>query len=290
MIGGGLILLGLNKLAPTWATLGLANILILGSHFARIQSLRLDLGIPWKTRWMAIVATILIAIYASLHFGSQDTVMRAAFNSTVSAVFLLHLTALAWRIGNEEQSQSAKWIARVYGLVALVLLSRVFSMLILGNTVALMVPELIQLLLSVSLLLSAVVGHFGYVGLALDRSMRRELKTASDLAKDEVTRRLGEQIAQLDRQRSLGELSASLGHELNQPLASILTNTQVAMRGLQANRLETEQLTELLRKIEHNTKRASQIIERIPSAPHRRSTGLAARLALRTTRRDFQHR
>jgi C4-dicarboxylate-specific signal transduction histidine kinase len=36
--------------------------------------------------------------------------------------------------------------------------------------------------------------------------------------------------AQLERQRSLGLLSASLGHELKQPLTAILTNAQVARR------------------------------------------------------------
>jgi len=263
MIGGGVILVGLNQFVPSWASLGLANILILGSHFARIQSLRLDLGIPWTVRWMAVVAMILTAIYAGIYFGAQDTVLRKVFSSTVTVVFLTHLTVLAWRIGREEQSRNAKWIAGVYGLVALIMLARAISMLIEGSAPAIIVPEMIHVLLSVSLLLSAVVGHFCYVGLALDRSMRRELKAASELARDEVTRRLGEQIAQLDRQRSLGELSASLGHELNQPLASILTNTQVAMRGLRANRFDSQQLTEFLEKIERNTKRASQIIERI---------------------------
>lgn len=107
------------------------------------------------------------------------------------------------------------------------------------------------------------IGHFGYVGLALDRSMRREVKTAAALARDEESRRLGEQIAQLDRQRSLGEMSASLGHELNQPLTAILTNAQVARRGLLAGRFDTAQLTEFIDKIIQNTQRASQIIDRI---------------------------
>jgi signal transduction histidine kinase len=89
--------------------------------------------------------------------------------------------------------------------------------------------------------------------------MRRELKATAERARDDESRRLGEQIAQLDRQRSLGELSASLGHELNQPL----TAAQVAKRGLQSGRFDTSQHTEFLDKIVHNTKQANQIIERI---------------------------
>jgi len=134
-------------------------------------------------------------------------------------------------------------------------------------------------LLTLTLLLSAIVGHFGYVGLALDRAMRRELASADERARDEESRRLGSQIAQLDRQRSLGELSASLGHELNQPLTAILTNAQVAKRGLQAGRFDAGQLSDFLDKIIHNTQRASQIIERIrgfirPSITHREPVNL----------------
>jgi C4-dicarboxylate-specific signal transduction histidine kinase len=75
------------------------------------------------------------------------------------------------------------------------------------------------------------------------------------------------------RQRSLGELLASFGHELNQPLTAILTNAQVAKRRLQTSRFDTAPLNEFLDKIVFNTRRASHIIDRIrgfirPSAAH----------------------
>ncbi len=78
-------------------------------------------------------------------------------------------------------------------------------------------------------------------------------------------RRLTDQIAQLDRQRSLGEMSASLSHELNQPLTAILTNAQVAQRGLKAGRFEAERISEVFDKIIFNTRRASEIIDKIRS-------------------------
>ena len=77
------------------------------------------------------------------------------------------------------------------------------------------------------------------------------------------SRQLTAQIAQLDRQRSLGEMSASLSHELNQPLTAILTNAQVAQRGLKARRFEAEQISDFLDKIIFNTRRAGEIIEKI---------------------------
>lgn len=83
------------------------------------------------------------------------------------------------------------------------------------------------------------------------------------LAQNEASQQLANQLAHLDRQLSLSNLSASLGHELNQPLTAILTNTQVARRGLQSGLFDNVRVAEFLDRIEHNTKRASAIIERI---------------------------
>jgi C4-dicarboxylate-specific signal transduction histidine kinase len=58
-------------------------------------------------------------------------------------------------------------------------------------------------------------------------------------------------------------MSASLSHELNQPLTAILLDTNMVQRGLQADNLSRAELLENIQAIEHNTQRASQIIERI---------------------------
>ena len=72
-----------------------------------------------------------------------------------------------------------------------------------------------------------------------------------------------DQIIQLDRQRTLGQMSAALGHELNQPLTAILTNAQIMQRGIRTGRLESTQVEEFLERIIYNTRRTSDIIERI---------------------------
>jgi C4-dicarboxylate-specific signal transduction histidine kinase len=83
------------------------------------------------------------------------------------------------------------------------------------------------------------------------------------MAQEEARRLLGNQLAHLDRQRSMENMSASLGHELSQPLTAILTNAQVAKRGLASDNLDRVQLAQMLDKIVLNTQRASQIVERI---------------------------
>lgn len=265
MIGATAILTGLEGQIPQWLLLGLAPLCFHAANLARIQSLRLDLGIPWRTRSIVLALALILLIFNALHYGLGDVVLRAQFTSLVGAGLLFYLATLAWRIGRDEPSPSAKWIAWVYVLAALAMLYRVVSLIGFNGAVGAINEGLSSRVIALVMLLSAVVGHFGYVGLHLDRSMRRELKGAADRARDEENRRLGEQIAQLDRQRSLGEMSTSLGHELNQPLTAILTNAQVARRGLQTGHFTADQNTEFLDKIIQNTRRASQIIERIRS-------------------------
>lgn len=234
-------------------------------HSLRLQSLRLDLGRPWPN-WLLLALPVSgVLIFSWLHFVVEDFVWRAVFNSALNGGLLFYLGLLAARIGRREQSRNARWIALGYVLAGLFLLARVPGLLLQTQSGLPHIANegLLSLALPLVFLLSGVLGHFGYVGLALDRASRRELEAVEARVRDEENRRLGGQIAQLDRQRSLGELSASLGHELNQPLASILTNVQVVRRGLESGRLEGERVFGFLEKIEYNTRRASQIIDRI---------------------------
>jgi signal transduction histidine kinase len=263
LVGIGFILIGLRGSLPDWVAYPAANSLVVVSHFARIQALRLDIGKPWRLRSMLMAGGAICLIFFWLRLGDYSGPLRGQFNSVVTAGFVFYIAMLAWRIGRDEGSRSAQWIAWVYGMVAGAFLFRLYVLLNSDTGGDVLIEGISTKLIAITVLLSSVVGHFGYVGLKLDRSMRRELKAAADKARDEENRRLGEQIAQLDRQRSLGEMSASLGHELNQPLTAILTNAQVAKRGLQAGRFQVEQFTEFLDKIIQNTQRASQIIERI---------------------------
>ena len=61
----------------------------------------------------------------------------------------------------------------------------------------------------------------------------------------------------------MGELAASLAHELNQPLTAILSNAQAAQRFLAANPAYVNEVTEILRDIVADNNRASEVILRM---------------------------
>jgi PAS domain S-box-containing protein len=86
--------------------------------------------------------------------------------------------------------------------------------------------------------------------------------TEQDRAEREA-REQREQITHLTRVAMLGELSGALAHELNQPLTAILSNAQAAQRFLNSDRMNIEELREILRDIADEDRRAGEVISRL---------------------------
>src|SRR5206468_4225704 len=81
-------------------------------------------------------------------------------------------------------------------------------------------------------------------------------------AEDE-SRRQREELAHAQRVTTLGELSASLAHEINQPLAAIVTNAQAAIRLLDRDGIVHADVSEALTDMAADAQRASAIIRRL---------------------------
>jgi signal transduction histidine kinase len=94
---------------------------------------------------------------------------------------------------------------------------------------------------------------------ALERK-RMELTLAQRLRE---AGRLRQELTHIGRVSALGELTASLAHELNQPLSAILNNAEVAQRLLDAKVLDTAELREILADIVVDDKRAADVIRRL---------------------------
>jgi PAS domain S-box-containing protein len=85
-------------------------------------------------------------------------------------------------------------------------------------------------------------------------------------AAEEETRRNREQVELLSRVSLLGEMTASLAHELNQPLAAIVNNATAAMQYLEQGRLNPEQLQEILNDVVGDGRRACDIMHNVRRA------------------------
>jgi PAS domain S-box-containing protein len=71
------------------------------------------------------------------------------------------------------------------------------------------------------------------------------------------------ELAHANRVATMGQLSASISHEMNQPIAAAVTNAQTALRWLGARPPNLGEAREALRRIVDNATRASDVIGRI---------------------------
>jgi len=72
-----------------------------------------------------------------------------------------------------------------------------------------------------------------------------------------------EELARIGRLNALGELSAALAHELNQPLAAVVSNAQAAIRYSKADAPNLAEIRDALADIADDGKRAGEIIARL---------------------------
>lgn len=95
----------------------------------------------------------------------------------------------------------------------------------------------------------------GYIGSCIDITERRQAELDHQLQSTE--------LARVGRLAVMGELAASLAHEVNNPLGAMVTNASAGQRLLSHGQLRTDELHELLADIVSDGQRARQVIESI---------------------------
>jgi PAS domain S-box-containing protein len=92
-------------------------------------------------------------------------------------------------------------------------------------------------------------------GCSLDITRRKQAELEAACHRNEM--------AHLSRVTMLGELSGSLAHELNQPLAAILSNAQAAQQFLKEDVFDVNELRQVLAEIVAEDKRAGEVIRHL---------------------------
>jgi PAS domain S-box-containing protein len=90
----------------------------------------------------------------------------------------------------------------------------------------------------------------------------------------EALREAQAELAHVNRVTTMGQLTASIAHEVKQPIGAAVTNAQAALRFLGAEVIDTNEMREILRDIVKDGNRAGEVISRISDlikkAPPRR--------------------
>jgi signal transduction histidine kinase len=99
-----------------------------------------------------------------------------------------------------------------------------------------------------------------FVGVVMDVTQSRQA--------GEERERLGQQLAHLahlNRVGTMGELTASLAHEINQPIGAAVTNAQACLRFLDRKQPDVAEAREAALEMARDASRAADIIERVRS-------------------------
>jgi signal transduction histidine kinase len=108
----------------------------------------------------------------------------------------------------------------------------------------------------IAVALAIIAGQTALIVALLAQRRRRRVAEA------ESRKRLSE-ITHINRRVSMGELSASIAHELKQPLSAIRLNVRAARMLIRAEPPNLEEAAEILGDIEGDDQRATDIIDRI---------------------------
>jgi PAS domain S-box-containing protein len=98
-------------------------------------------------------------------------------------------------------------------------------------------------------------GQWEYVGAIQDVTERRLSEEALDKARSE--------LASVSRITSLGILTASIAHEVNQPISGIVTNASTCLRMLSGDHPNIEGARETARRTVRDGNRASEVVTRL---------------------------
>jgi PAS domain S-box-containing protein len=99
-----------------------------------------------------------------------------------------------------------------------------------------------------------------YVGITIDITERRRLEQES-----ERLRQFEADLAHINRVSMMGEMAASLAHEIKQPITAATTNAQICLWLLEREKLDVSEMREATSVMVQSVRRAADIIDRVRS-------------------------
>jgi C4-dicarboxylate-specific signal transduction histidine kinase len=100
-----------------------------------------------------------------------------------------------------------------------------------------------------------VAGNVEYVGVLMDISAAKQA--------EEALQELQASLAHVTRVTTLGELTASIAHEVNQPLAAIVTNGDAGLRWLNREVPQLDEVRSAIERMIDSAKLAGEVIARL---------------------------
>lgn len=259
----GLLLIGLRASVPSWVSYTLANGLSWMAILIQAMALQRVLKQPLRMVYTGVAVIAWLLVFEYFRLVLQNSHLRFGWALVFFIGAFAFISYLAKRVSVIHGLKNARLLSLVYGAASIVLFVRVLR-LVFGFTE----PDAAaqgadSFLIVASGVLVSVLGNFTFVGVFIERATNREMLATTARVRQEESARLGEQIAQLERQRTLGAMSYSFAHELSQPLTAILMDTHAIKSSLSANQLDINEIKESIEEVERSANRTVQLVERI---------------------------
>jgi C4-dicarboxylate-specific signal transduction histidine kinase len=100
------------------------------------------------------------------------------------------------------------------------------------------------------------------VAFVLDLNERKRAEAEARESEHQY-REIQRELAHANRVATMGQLTASIAHEVNQPIAATVTNAHAGLRWLRAQRPDIEEARQAFARIVENGNRAGEVISRI---------------------------
>lgn len=241
---------------------GLAQTAYLASFGVLAQSLRMDLGRAWRWRWLLAILLVYAAVI-TFGFGDQHSQILAIGVRLANVVGLFVLTATALMLARRERSRNG-WIMTLgYGLMGAAMLAATWSTLQGHANLQFLQDGGVFLLLGATSLLTLILSHMGYLGLALERSLRHNMALRQSQWQSQQWRERSQALALHDRQRTLAVLANSLGHAILQPLTATLLQLEIARRLLRSPQPDAPQVQQSLAQVVQGLRRSADLVKHI---------------------------
>ena len=259
----GLMLVGLRPVIPTWVSYTVANGLTWFAVSMQVVGLRLVLRQPIPAKAMVFMVVLWLLVFEYFRLGLQNSHLRFGWALIFFAGAFAYIAYLARQIYKTYELRNAQVLVWMYTGGALVLCVRIMRIAFGYTEPDATAQGVDSFLVIFSGVLVSVMGSFAFVGVFIERSAKREMAAIAERVRQEESFRLGEQVAQLERQRTLGMMSYSFAHEFSQPLTAILMDAYSAKETLAAEPHNANALKEAIQGIETNANRTRELVDRI---------------------------
>jgi signal transduction histidine kinase len=259
----GLVLVGMRPVLPPWISYAVANTLSWFAVCMQMTALLIVLRRRHSLVNNTAITLLWLLIFEYFRLGLENQHLRFAWALLFFAMSFAYMAYLSLQISAQYEFRNARILAVMYGVGSGILCIRIARIAFGYTQPDVLAQGVDSFLVVLSGVIVSVLGSFAFVGMFIERSVKREIAAIAERVRQEESARLGEQIAQLERQRTLGAMSYSFAHELSQPLTAILMDTHAIKTSLKKDALDIEEIAGSVAEVEQSANRTVQLVERI---------------------------